>query len=485
MFLRLDRIPVSGINWQGREESNRKLLSLFAGCKSPQVIMNAATYTQSPPTIEVVFFGLGAVGSGLLICLAELAERDEIPIKFRVFSIDPTTAKDALFHAESLTHRVELIGVSDFEKIFALQEPYASSLKGATLLVNAALPRFNCPIIELGLKIGAHTLDLASEMYDEETSRSFSFAQSRFDAALKEKKLAGMINMGVSPGVTNFLIGEHIHYLRSTGRKSLEIESIDIYLLEDIDADAVIFSWAPSVALEELSQNPRQLRDGRMVVLPPFSGTREYTFPHEIRPWRQYPLYQEELLSLHRSFPEIESIGIFTSGSEVELIKALHQLNLLSKERVDGNPELTVEAVVRAVMPGMKQPRRIEDYLRSGVIRRAHFCAATEIRVSEFVRNEKQTSIETVGLSFLNYQGLLGTPYAGATYISYPTAVGAAILAWHTLGHLGETPGGITGILNGEDLAMQLPRHRVDAVRRDLVAWDLNLFESVRDAEND
>lgn len=42
-----------------------------------------------------------------------------------------------------------------------------------------------------------------------------------------------------------------------------------------------------------------------------------------VAPTRQYPLYQEELLSLHRSFPEIKSIGVYTGGSEVELVKAL------------------------------------------------------------------------------------------------------------------------------------------------------------------
>ena len=432
---------------------------------------------------EVVFFGLGAVGSSLLICLAELAERDEVPIRFRVFTIDPVTALDALYHAEVFMNRIDIIGVESFDPIFALEKDYAQKLKGANLLINAALPRFNCPIIELGLQLGAHTLDLASDMYDVETTRTLTFAQYQHDAALRERGIASLINLGVSPGVTNFLIGEHIHFLRSAGRKELEIESIDLYLLEDIDADAVIFSWAPSVALEELSQNPRQLRDGRMIVQPPFSGARDYQFPHEPRSWRQYPLYQEELLSLHRAFPEIETIGLYTGGSEVELIKALHQLNLLSKERIGDKPEMTVEAVVRAVMPGMKKPRRIEDYLRSGIIRRAHFCAAAEIRVSESVRNEVQTSIETVGLSFLRYHGLLGTPYAGATYISYPTAVGAAILAWHTIGHTWDVPGSVSGVIGGEDIARLLPRARVDAIRRDLVAWDINLFESVRDAE--
>ena len=445
--------------------------------------MSPPNSLKSPAPATIVFFGLGAVGSSLLICLAELAERDGIPVRFKVFTIDPTGARDALYHAEGYMNRIELIGVAGFEPIFAMEQPYAKKLEGAALLVNAALPAFNCPLIELGLRIGAHTMDLAADMYNEETSQSLDFAQYNYDVALHEKGIASFINMGISPGVTNFLIGEHIHHLRGTGRKELEVESIDLYLLENIDSDAVVFSWSPAVAIEELSQHPRQLVDGRLVVRAPFTAARTYHFPHEERACRQYPLYQEELLSLRRSFPEIETIRLFTGGSEVELVKALYQLNLLSKESVGNSPEMTVEAVVRAVMPGMKKPRRIEDYLRSGVIRRAHFCAAAEIRVSESVRNERQTSIETVGLSFLRYHGLLDTPYAGATYISYPTAVGAAILAWHSLGHIWDSPASLRGVLNGEDLARLLPRHRLDAIRRDLVGWDINLFESVRDAE--
>ncbi len=138
--------------------------------------------------------------------------------------------------------------------------------------------------------------------------------------------------------------------------------------------------------------------------------------------------------------------------------------------------------MVKAVLPRMKQPRRIEEYLRDGTIRRAHFCAAAEIRTSESVRNERQTLVETVGFSYLRYRGLLDTPYAGATYISYPTAVGAAILAWHILEHSREAPGSIRGVVTGEDLAALLPRQRIDAVRRDLAAWDIDLFESVSDA---
>lgn len=446
--------------------------------------MAPAAAKQANPPLTIVFFGLGAVGSSMLICLAELAERDGIPVRFRVFAIDPAGAREALYHAERLMRRIEIIGVPSFDPILTQEGPGSEKLAGASLLVNAAIPRFNGPIIELGVRLGAHTLDLASDMYNPETAHSLTFPQYAHDAALRGRAVAALINMGIAPGITNFLIGERICRISSAHRKDLEIESIDLYLLEDIDADAVIFSWAPAVALDELSQSPLQLRDGRMIVHEPFTAARDYQFPHEPRVWRQYPLYQEELLSLHRSYPEVENIGVFTGGSEVELVKALHQLNLLSKEALGANPELTIEAVVRAAMPGMKRPRRIEDYLRSGVIRRTHFCAAAEIRVSESVRNERQTIIETVGLSFLRYRDLLGTPYAGATYISYPTAVGAAILGWHTLCHMRAEPGSIRGVVTGEDLARLLPQPRLDAVRRDLVAWDIDLFESTRDAES-
>jgi hypothetical protein len=60
--------------------------------------------------------------------------------------------------------------------------------------------------------------------------------------------------------------------------------------------------------------------------------------------------------------------------------------------------------------------------------------------------------------------------------------VGAAILAWHALAFLREEDGDLKGVISGEDLARLLPRWRADAIRRDLVAWDIDLFETVRDA---
>jgi saccharopine dehydrogenase-like NADP-dependent oxidoreductase len=447
--------------------------------------MSKSSLTGPTPAAEpltVAFFGLGAVGSSMLICLAELAERDDVPLRFLVVVQEPELARDALFHAEWLLDGIAFVTAADFDALFDGRDPQRQRLSGARLLVNAAHPRFNRPILELGLELGAHAVDLASDMYDAETERTLTFSQYAFDGAFQERHLAALINMGISPGVTNFLIGLRLHQLHAARRRELEIESVDLYLLEDIEADEIVFSWSPLVALEELAERPRLLRDGRLQVLEPFSAAREHIFPGEVTPTRQYPLYQEELLSLHRSFPGIESIAVYSGGSEVELVKALYKLNLLSKRTLPQQSELTVEAMVRAILPGMNKPRRIEEYLRNGTIRRAHFAAAAEIRYSEQVRRDRQTTIETVGIRYQRYRGLLDSPYAGATYISYPTAVGAAILTWHALAFLREDGGELGGVLSGEDLARLLPNARLEAIRRDLVAWDLDLFENVRDA---
>jgi len=435
------------------------------------------------PPVKIVFLGLGAVGSGMLICLSELAERDAVPVRFVVFTTNPDRARDALFNAERLFDRIEFVEAPDFAPIFEPAPPYDALLRGAAVLINAALPEFNGPTLELAVRLGAHAVDLASDMYNEETERTLAFPQYRHDAALRARGCAALINLGVAPGMTDFLIGERMHELLAVDRKDLEVERIDLFLLEDIDSDSVIFSWSPIVALEELAQRPRVVRDGALQALEPFASSREYLFPHEPEPTRQYPLYQEELLSLHRAFPGVDAISVYTGGSEVELVKALFQLNLLSKRTLPERPDLTVEALVRSLLPGMKNPRRIEAYLRDGSIRRAHFAAAAEIRVSERVRNERRTVIETIGLSYLRYPGLLGSPYAGATYISYPAAVCAAILAWHALDYARTQRGArLAGVLTGEDLARILPRSRAHAIRRDLVAWDLDLFGGVRDA---
>ncbi len=75
-----------------------------------------------PPT-TIVFFGLGAVGSSMLICFSELAEGDGVPVRFVVYVLNPDEARDALFHAERLFDRIEFIGLPDFKSGLCTRAP--------------------------------------------------------------------------------------------------------------------------------------------------------------------------------------------------------------------------------------------------------------------------------------------------------------------------------------------------------------------------
>ena len=71
----------------------------------------------------------------------------------------------------------------------------------------------------------------------------------------------------------------------------------------------------------------------------------------------------------------------------------------------------------------------------------------------------------------------------GATRANPPVAGGRPDpLVWHTLCQGRAEPGSIEGVITSEELARWVPRPRIDAVFRDLVAWDIELFASTRDA---
>ncbi|MEB3334287.1 MAG: hypothetical protein VKP70_04810, partial [Cyanobacteriota bacterium] len=99
-----------------------------------------------PGPLAMAFFGLGAVGSS----------------------------------------RIDVVGLPHFAPLFDGSAPELQRLAGAQVLVNAAHPGFNRPLLELGLRLRAHVVDLASDMYDAETEGSLTFSQYAFDQAYRE-----------------------------------------------------------------------------------------------------------------------------------------------------------------------------------------------------------------------------------------------------------------------------------------------------------
>lgn len=329
---------------------------------------------------KVVFFGLGAVGSVMANCLYELAQKiQNSKIKFVFIVRDRKEAEQYLFRAQHLTKEAKFVEIKDFKTLFVNPKNYSEELSGANVFINAATPDFNNDIIKLSIKIGASYCDLASDMYNAETLKTLQFPQLSFNKQLKEQNIFGFINIGISPGVTNFLVGEKLLKLEKQ-KTYAKVESINLYLFEQIESEQVVFSWSPKVALDELEQKPRCIQGDELVTIEPFSNSKSYEFPHFRESVAQYPIYQEELLSFHKSFPNISSLKVFSGGSEIELIKNLFQLNLLSKKDIACIADnLSVERVVRMVLPGLQSPKKIEDMNKSGIIKYAQFSAMAEI----------------------------------------------------------------------------------------------------------
>jgi len=416
------------------------------------------------------------VGSVMACCLYELAKRNNVNIDFLLIVRDIKEAKQYLFRAPEVVKSAEFIEIKDFKELFNDPKQYSKQLKDTDVVINTAIPEFNEPILKLATEISAHYCDLASDMYNEQTLKTLQFPQQRFHKKFQQQNLFGLINLGISPGVTNFLIGEKLAKLQSLPQTV--IRDIHLFLLEQINSQQIVFSWSPKVALEELEEKPRYIQNNKLVTVEPFSDSVAYEFPHSDTRVEEYPIYQEEVLSLHQTFPQASSIRVSGGGSDVELVKNLFQLNLLSKRNIECmEAGMSVEKIVRMVLPGMKSPQKIEQLLKEGVIKSAQFAAMAEITLEIKEDGQKPALMtESIGLSFHRYADLLGTPYSGATYISYPTGVGAAILLFYTHELWQKDKNQLRGILRAEELPPRMDTARVDLIKREMCAYKIDFI---------
>ena len=401
--------------------------------------------------MKILFFGLGAVGAVMATTLQQLYARQEEPLALAFAVRDEARARAALFRSKVLLEEATFIPFDDEAAINAF---------APQVVVNAAIPELNNTIATRALGLGAHYVDMASDIYNEQTFSEMRFSQQGFHQAFVDRGLMGLINLGFSPGLTNFIIGEKIAHLTALPGAA-RIRSVRLFLLEELISSRVLFSWAPKVALDELMAKPAYIRDGELLRLSPFSSNRPFHFD-PAHATETYPVFQEEVLSLHQSYPQVDEIRLYCGGNEVELFKNLFQLNLLSRDLKVGSAP--VEQVVRKVLPKMKSPKVIEYYNKRHIIKSARFEVVAEI---ETVSPGRHPVVESVGIRFSRYRELLGTPYSGATYIAYPTGIAAAVILHYTL--LAHRQGRVLeGIIAPETLPERLGAEMTERIKHDL-----------------
>lgn len=432
--------------------------------------------------MKIVFFGVGAVCSviaRLLYDLSKKSSNDEIKFLFVVRDIKK--AKSHFFKNTEVLNNSEFLEIKNFEEIFTNYNNYTKYLEKSTIFINTSIPDYNLSIMKLALAFKTNYADLASDIYNNNVISSLQFEQQSLNEEFEKNSLFALINLGISPGITNFLIGERIYSLSNLPYET-KVSKIEINLLEEIQSKQLIFSWSPKVAIEEISYSPLFFKKNKLKKIEPFSKSKTYKFPYFKNFVELYPVFQEEIISLKQSFKDVENIKMFVGGNEIELMKNLYQLNLLSNKYCYGykDSEISINSIIKDVIPKMKSPQIIEDYIKNKTIKYAEFCAIADIylEISYPQNSKKIKNIESIGISFNKYTNLIKTNYSGSTYISYPTGIGAGILIFYTL--LNQIFNDIKGVLVTEKLPSILGPVTNDIIKRELSSYKINLINSIK-----
>ena len=432
--------------------------------------------------MKIVFFGVGAVCSviaRLLYDLTKKSSNDEIKFLFVVRDIKK--AKSHFFKNTEVLNNSEFLEIKDFEEVFTNYNNYTKYLEKSTIFINTSIPDYNLSIMKLALNFKTNYADLASDIYNDDVISSLQFEQQNLNEEFEKNSLFALINLGISPGITNFLIGERIYSLSNLPYET-KVNKIEINLLEEIQSKQLIFSWSPKVAIEEISYSPLFFKKNNLKKIEPFSKSKTYKFPYFKNFVEVYPVFQEEIISLKQSFKDVEDIRMFVGGNEIELMKNLYQLNLLSNKYCYGykDSKISINSIIKDVIPKMKSPQIIEDYVKNKVIKYAEFSAVADIylEISYPQNSKKIKSTESIGISFNKYTNLIKTHYSGSTYISYPTGIGAGILIFYTL--LNQKNNEIKGVLVTEKLPSILGAVTNDIIKRELTSYKINLINSIK-----
>ena len=160
-------------------------------------------------------------------------------------------------------------------------EDIRSAARGADVIINLTLIRFNANVMQAAVESGAHYVDSASgEPFWTQLTEGQPL---EYDDEFRKAGLTALIACGGTPGLTNVLIRyacdkldrvDEIHI--RAGRKRLE-ESKEV-------VSAWEPGWCPEVALTDYAESPGVFENGKPRVYPIFSGCEEYVFPDPVGP---------------------------------------------------------------------------------------------------------------------------------------------------------------------------------------------------------
>ncbi|MEM4263131.1 MAG: saccharopine dehydrogenase C-terminal domain-containing protein [Thermoplasmata archaeon] len=262
--------------------------------------------------MKIVQIGCGAVGLVTARHLMNSEKVDELVLA------DIATDKAAELVKSLKAERKTTVKKADAGDRAALRRLF----KGADLVINGAIPRFNENIMRACLDAGTNYLDFA--MGDE-------FNQFTLDKDFRDADLGALISMGEDPGITDAMAMS----------ASKQLDEVDKILVRDGDNASVpgykyVALFSPDTLIDETVSKPLIYKDGKWDRLEPFSGEEDYEFPAPIGKLKVYFCDHEEPALMPRYIKtNYCDFKIALDPDYVRFTKVLHELGLTSSKPVE------------------------------------------------------------------------------------------------------------------------------------------------------
>lgn len=203
---------------------------------------------------------------------------------------------------------------------------------GADLVLNAALPPQNLPIMDACLQTGTHYVDTSAPEPDPSKYEIFCYKwQTDYHDRFVDRGIMALLSFGFDPGVTNLYCAYAAKHLYD------EIHSVDIL---DCNGGSHGHPFAtnfnPVTNILEVTQKGIYWQDGKWCEIEPFSIHRSFDF-QQIGPREMYVIYHEEMETLVTRLPHLREMRFWMHFSEEYLthLEVLQNVGLTSMEAVE------------------------------------------------------------------------------------------------------------------------------------------------------
>ncbi|MEK6927190.1 MAG: saccharopine dehydrogenase NADP-binding domain-containing protein [Nanoarchaeota archaeon] len=387
--------------------------------------------------MKFLIIGYGAVGSVLVKLLLKEKEVKEIICLDRKFfeKLDDKRVKMQIFDLKEKEKLIQLL---------IKENPNA--------IINASVPHFNKHIMECCVNAGTHYMDMASFWdLDPNPNAKVPYKMEQLDHhdEFKKKGFLGLIEAGVAPGLDNLFVAEAASQLD-------EVDYIKIRMVEDTGSKEIFFSWNKDWLLDEIGSKPIIYENGKFSFVPNFGAEEEYEFPAPIGKKKTYYFCQDEVGSIPL-YIKTKKLDVKIHDNNIEVSKLLLSLGFVSDKKinVDGvevSPIRVLSKLLPDPIPG--EEKKFPESI---------FAFAVEAIGK---KNKKRRAIK-YSVVFPR-QKEIGKMGIGANFISYPTALSAALFAM-IIYKIQETGVHSPEVINKElrtKIISQLPKYKVKVYKK-------------------